>query len=239
LYSADRRRLERNGHLLIDRLAVLASAMSEKTDLIGALNWRYATKEFDAGKALPTETMERLLVVLRLSASSFGLQPWKFVVVEDREKREPLVEHSWGQRQVVDSSALIVMCRPTEFGEADIDRFLESTASTRGVDLESLAEYGGMMKGFIGRLDAATQADWMSRQIYLALGNLMTACAIEKVDSCPMEGFSAVEYDRILGLADLGLTSVVLCPVGYRAAGDKYASLAKVRYSADEVIVRL
>ena len=209
------------------------------SSLIQSLNWRYAVKEFDSDTALPAKKLEVLLEALRLSASSFGLQPWKFVVLQDREKREPLVEHSWGQRQVVDASVLIVLCRPSSFGEEDIDRFIEDTAQTRSVETDSLQGFSDVMKGFVSRMDEAQLAQWMEKQIYLALGNLLTACAVEGVDSCPMEGFSSPEYDKILGLTDLGLTSVVLCPVGYRAEGDKYASLAKVRYAKSEIEVSL
>lgn len=208
-------------------------------DLIDALNWRYATKEFDAERPLPAEKLEGLLEALRLSASSFGLQPWKFVVVEDRDLRAPLVEHSWGQHQVVDAPALIVLCRCTAFGEADVDRLIAATAAARGVEKESLEQYAGMMKGFLGRLDPPALRQWMDNQIYVALGNLLTTCAVEGVDACPMEGFSADEYDEILGLGALGLASVVLCPVGYRSSADKYAGLAKIRYSPEDVVVRL
>lgn len=208
-------------------------------DLIDALNWRYATKEFDAGKPLPAQKLERLLEALRLSASSFGLQPWQFVVIEDRDRRAALVEHSWNQRQVVDAPALIVLCRRNSFGEHEVDRLISATAEARGVDAESLAPFAGMMKGFLGKLDASALRQWMDNQIYVALGNLLTACAVEGVDACPMEGFSADNYDEILGLGDLGLASVVLCPVGYRSGTDKYAGLAKVRYPAEEMVVRL
>jgi nitroreductase len=208
-------------------------------DLIEALSWRYATKVFDPEKPLSEEKLDCLLEALRLSASSFGLQPWRFVVLEDRERRAALVEHSWGQRQVVDASALIVMCRPVSFGEADVDRLTAATAEVRGVDVQSLEPFAGMMKGFLARLDAPALRQWMDNQIYVALGNLLAACAIEGVDACPMEGFSAQEYDAILGLGDLGLASVVLCPVGYRSESDKYAGLAKVRYAAADVVVRI
>ncbi len=209
------------------------------SDLLNALNWRYATKKFDPQKPLAPEKLARLLEALRLSASSFGLQSWKFVVVEDREKRTALVEHSWNQTQVVDASALIVFCRPTTFKIAEVDRLIALTASARGVDESGLEGYAGMMKGFLGNLDATALRHWMENQIYLALGNLLSACALEEVDACPMEGFSAENYDELLGLGDLGLASVVLCPVGYRSADDAYAGLTKIRYPAEEVVVRI
>jgi len=216
----------------------LVSSMSD-TNLLSALNWRYATKEFDADKPLAPGQLDLLLETLRLSASSFGLQPWKFVVVEDKAKRESLVEHSWGQRQVVDSPALIVLCRPTSFSEADIDRFIADTAASRSVSADSLDQYSGMMKGFLSQMSPEAIEGWIKNQIYLALGGLLTACAVEGIDSCPMEGFTADKYDEILGLTEKGLASVVLCPVGTRAASDKYADLAKVRYAIGDVVERM
>ena len=135
------------------------------------------------------EKLDRLLEALRLTPSSFGLQPWHFVVLSDRERREALVEHSWGQRQPADSSHLIVLCRPAEFGEDDVERFLLSTAESRGAERSTLDAYGGLMTGFLSRLDSAALRTWMENQIYIALGNLLTACAVEQIDACPMEGF--------------------------------------------------
>lgn len=209
------------------------------TDILEALNWRYATKQFDPAQKLSTEQLDRLLEALRLSASSFGLQPWKFVVVEDAAVRQELLPHSWNQPQVVDASHVIVLCRLASISDTEIDQFLEDTATTRDVPVESLEGYRGMMTGFINNFSEEKKAEWMFNQLYLALGNLLTVCAVEGIDACPMEGFSAAEYDRILGLEEKGLNSVVVCPIGFRSEEDKYATLAKVRYPTEDVIVRL
>ena len=204
------------------------------------LNWRYATKEFDNTKILPQETLDTVYESLRLSASSFGLQPWKFVIVENKDLREKLLPSSWNQRQVVDASHLIVFCRPTSFGNDDIDRFLKSTAETRNVEMTTLEGYGNMMKGFVeGKTKSNELNTWMKDQIYIALGSLLSTCAQLRIDACPMEGFSAPDYDEILGLTALGLTSAVLCPIGHRAQSDKYATLAKVRYPLAEVMHKI
>lgn len=206
------------------------------SDLITKLNWRYATKEFDATKKISEEQLETLQEALRLTASSFGLQPWKFLFITDQETKESLVEHSWNQPQVANCSHLIVMCAPTKFDDSNIDKLIASIMDHRGVDKESLEQYEGMMKGFLANFDEPTTEAWIKNQIYLALGSFLTACAIEGVDACPMEGFIPGEYDRILGLADKGLKSVVVCPIGYRSENDKYPALAKVRYLKSDVI---
>ncbi|MEM6909959.1 MAG: nitroreductase family protein [Verrucomicrobiota bacterium] len=204
--------------------------------LIDQLNWRYATKQFDSTRQLSEEKLQTLLEALRLSASSFGLQPWHFFVLKNAEIRAQLLEHSWGQKQVTDASEVILFCQPTAFSEADVDAFLEDTMQTRGVSRESLAGYEGMMKGFLDRMEPEVLHGWARNQVYLALGSFLVACAAEGVDACPMEGFQPSEYDRILGLEEKGLTAVVVCPIGYRSEEDKYASLAKVRFPMETVL---
>ena len=207
--------------------------------ILDDLNWRYAVKQFDKSKKVDPKKFDAILESCRLSASSFGLQPWKFVLVENEELREKLLPHSWNQRQVVDADHLMVLCRPITFGDDDINEFLQSTATTRNSPIESLEGYGKMMKGFMAGMNKDQQNHWMNGQVYIALGNLLTACATLKVDTCPMEGFSKDEYDKILGLTDKGLTSVVVCPIGHRSTEDKYATLAKVRYPLERVVHKI
>ena len=202
--------------------------------VLDALRFRYATKQFDAARQIDAETWGALEASLVLTPSSFGLQPWKFLIVTDAAVREQLVEHSWGQRQVAEASHLIVMAVRTQVDEAYLDRFIARNAEVRGVPAESLAGYRGMMAGSLGMMTA----DWAAKQAYIALGQFMLAAALVGVDTCPMEGFVAAKYDEILGLGAQGLTTAVLCPAGYRATGDKYASLAKVRWDAADVIER-
>jgi nitroreductase len=208
-------------------------------DLLQKLNWRYATKEFDSSKKIPAETLENLLEALRLAPSSFGLQPWKFVVVENAELRQKLRAAAWNQGQITDASHVIVLCRKEGFGASDIEAFIKATAEARGQNVEDLAGYKQMMEGALLPRSAEQLAVWSSEQIYLALGVLLTACAAQDVDACPMEGFDPAQFDQILDLPAQGLRSVVVCAVGYRSENDKYASAAKVRFSKEEVIVRL
>jgi len=205
-------------------------------DLIKSLNWRYATKVFDPEKKVSDVDLNTLLEALRLTPSSFGLQFWKFLVVTNPQIREKLVEQSWNQRQVADSSHLIVFCRPAQVTHADVDRYIQNIADTRQTTLESLEGYSKMMKGFLDALKPEQKQAWMEKQIYIALGVLHTACALLQIDSCPMEGFVSGAYDEILGLPAKGLKSVVVCPIGYRSANDKAANLKKVRYPIKDCV---
>lgn len=206
--------------------------------IIEDLNWRYATKTFDSNQKISKEDFQILLESLRLSPSSFGLQPWKFVIVENTDLRTELLGQSWNQKQVTDASHLIVLCRINKIDDEFVDRFVEDIVNTRGGSLEDNKGYSDMMKGFLSRMDQAQKATWASMQVYIALGQLMTTAAHMRIDACPMEGFSAEGYDKILGLSDKGLTAVVVCPVGYRSNEDKYATAAKVRYNLDDLIIK-
>lgn len=205
--------------------------------LLGALRWRYATKQFDPTRTIPDAIWKALEETLILTPSSFGLQPWRFLVVQDPALRAQLLPHSWNQRQVVDASHLVIMTVMKQMTVEHIDKYLQDTARTRQVPVESMAGYRKMMIGDV--VDGARgkiSTEWAIRQSYIALGNLMTAASLLGLDTCPMEGFEPAKYDEILGLAPRGLTTAVLCPVGYRAATDKYATLAKVRFPKSELI---
>jgi len=206
--------------------------------IIDDLKWRYATKEFDSNKKVSNEDLDIILESLILSASSFGLQPWKFIIVEHQEIKNQFLKHSWNQKQVVEASHVIVFARPVSFNQSHIESFIQSTMSIRNQDAASLEGYKKMMSGFVSNMSEPELNSWMVKQVYLALGNLLTVTANLRIDSCPMEGFSAPEYDKILKLEEKGLTSVVVCPIGYRSLSDKHGKLPKVRYSKDELILR-
>ncbi|WP_448380789.1 NAD(P)H-dependent oxidoreductase [Gloeomargarita sp.] len=202
------------------------------------LYWRYATKKFDPTRKIPPEIWQVLEESLRLAPSSFGLQPWKFVVVNNPDIRAQLVEHSWGQKQVVDASHLLVLALQKHITEQDVNRYLERMAAVQGIPLENLQGLGQMIKGFLTQPPYPLNLEeWAARQVYLALGQLMTVAAFLGIDTCPMEGFIPAKYDEILGLTDTPYRSVVVCPVGYRAADDKNAQRPKVRYEKNEVFL--
>jgi nitroreductase len=209
-------------------------------NLIASLQWRYATKIFDPTKTIDETTWKALEEALVLTPSSYGLQPWKFFVITDRALLQQLRVHSWNQAQVSDCSHYVVFASLRKIGEAEIDRFIAHACETRGVTPDSLTGYRNMMvKDVVHGPRGQTSHEWAVRQTYIALGNFMTAAALLQVDTCPMEGFSPQEYDKILGLEPRGLTSAVCCAAGYRSASDKYAGLPKVRFKTGEMIERI
>jgi nitroreductase len=207
------------------------------TQLLTALRWRYATKAFDPHRKIPAETWAALEESMILAPSSFGLQPYRFLVIQDPATREKLLPHAWGQRQVVDASHFVVFAARTSVTEAEIDEFIQLIARTRGVTPESLAGYRGMMTGMLLSEGFKPLAPhWTARQAYIALANLMTSAALLGVDTCPIEGFVPAEFDRLLDLPAQGLASVACCAAGYRSATDKYATLPKVRFARAHLI---
>lgn len=206
---------------------------------IEALNFRYATKAFDTNKKLTDEQLAVLTESLRLSASSYGLQPWKFFVISNPELRAQLRAAAYDQSQITDASHLIVIATYKEMTPAHIDAFFASIAETRGIPADALQGYKDMVVGSASRLSSEQAAVWNAKQGYLALGTLLTTAALEKIDACPMEGFDAAKFNEILGLDAMGLTATVICPVGFRSEEDKTAAYKKVRFAAADVIVEL
>ncbi len=205
--------------------------------LLDALQWRYATKVFDPAKKIPAETWEALKQALVLTPTSYGLQPYRFLDIESPAKRAELLPHSWNQRQVVDASHYIVLAARTNVTEADVDKLITYSSRTRNIPAEALSAYRGMMIGdLVNGPRGKVAHEWAARQAYIALGNLMTCAAVLGVDACPMEGFSPADYDRVLGLENSGYATAVCCALGYRSADDKYARLAKVRYTEADLI---
>ncbi|MBT6068238.1 NAD(P)H-dependent oxidoreductase [Candidatus Peregrinibacteria bacterium] len=206
-------------------------------NILESLNWRYAVKLFDPEKHISDADFENVLEALRLSPSSFGLQPWKFIVVKDAALREQLKEHSWNQPQIVDASHMIVLCMRTDIDANYIEKYIEDMAETREVPVETLDGYKNKMIGFLEEKKKAGEAEnWGARQLYIALGNLLTSAATMGIDACPMEGFDKGKYDEMLGLADKNLTAIAVCTLGYRSADDKYATAKKIRFSKEEVV---
>lgn len=207
------------------------------SDLLTQLRWRYATKRFDPTRKIPADTWTALEQALVLAPSSFGLQPWKFVVVDDQELRQQLRKASWGQSQVTDASHYVVITglRTTTVG--DVDRFLQCQSQVRGTPLESMAGYRKVLVDFLASGWASKDlAAWNARQGYIALGQFMTAAAMLGVDTCPMEGIDMAAYDRTLRLDGSRYTTLCACAAGHRAADDKYATAAKVRFPLAEVV---
>ncbi|MCB1088316.1 MAG: NAD(P)H-dependent oxidoreductase [Verrucomicrobiae bacterium] len=205
--------------------------------ILDALRWRYATKKFDPSRKISDADWGALEEALVLTPSSYGLQPWKFFVITNQAMKESLVQASYNQKQVADCSHLLVLAVRTEMTEGDVDRLVDFTAETRGIDRQMLAGYRNIMVGdIVSGPRSADSTGWAKLQAYIALGNFMTAAALMGIDTCPMEGFLPKAFDEALDLDKVGLTTAVLCPAGYRAEDDKYAGLAKVRYPKPEMI---
>jgi len=207
--------------------------------IVEVLNWRYATKQFDPSKKISASDWQVLEEVLRLTPSSFGMQPYKFVVVTDQKIKDELVAACWNQAQVAQCSHFVVFARNNEITVETVNQYVELIAKTRNVSIESLKPLHGMMSGFVSGSTPEKLAEWAARQTYIALGNLMTSAATLHIDNCPMEGIVAADVDRILKLKEKGCSSVVACALGYRAADDKYAGLTKVRFPKDELFINI
>ncbi|MEN8137340.1 MAG: NAD(P)H-dependent oxidoreductase [Bacteroidota bacterium] len=207
-------------------------------EIIDKLNWRYAVKQFDTEKALNDEQISKLLSAANLTATSFGLQPAKVVLVENKALREKLVEFSWGQRQVAEASHLLVITVNAEIGDNEVDEYVELTSKQRGRTKDSLEGMSKMIKGFLSGMNSEQKNEWAANQAHIVLGNLLTVCAVEDIDSCPIGGFQPEKYDELLELHKEGQKSVLVLPVGYRLNSDKYAALAKVRMPDNQFVIR-
>ena len=208
--------------------------------LIGQLKWRYATKQFDPARKIKSNDWAALEEALVLTPSSYGLQPWKFIVVTDQAMRQKLAPVSWGQPQITDASHLVVFAIKKDLSESDIDGYIDRIARVRGIPRESLVTYRDRMVGsVIKNMSTEQRRAWAARQTYIALGTFLTSAAMLGIDACPMEGFDPAKYDEVLGLDKKGLSAVVIATAGYRAPGDKYSELEKVRFPREEVLLRV
>ena len=208
--------------------------------LVNQLRWRYAIKKFDPTRKISERDWHTLEEALVLTPSSYGLQPWKFIVVTNPRIREQLVHASWGQRQVADASHLVVFAIKKDLSASDVDHYLKHLARVRGVSLDSLSGFRNMMLDFVAQPKGEFDINaWAARQVYIALGNFIAAASLLAVDTCPMEGFESARYDEVLGLDKQGYSAVVLCAAGYRATDDPYATQPKVRFPLNEVIARV
>lgn len=211
----------------------------QPSELLAALRFRYATKAFDPARKIPAETWDVIEKSLVLTPSSFGLQPWKFLVIKNPETREKLKSASWGQGQVTDASHLVVLIARTDLAQADIDSWVARLSEVQGTPLEALAGLSGMISSFSSSMSPAEKQAWNTRQVYIALGQLMTAAAVMSIDTCPLEGISPADYDAILGLPGTGYATAVACALGYRSTDDKYAAAPKARFPDAQVIAHV
>ncbi len=207
------------------------------TELTAALEWRYATKKFDAVKKIAASDWKALEASLVLSPSSYGLQPWTFFVVENPELRSKLKPVSWNQTQITDASHLVVLASKEKITEADVAAFMKLNADVRGMPMEMLEGYQSAIIGDLVKGPRSAMIEtWAQRQTYIAMGFIMEAAAMLKIDTCALEGLDPVAYDDILGLKGSGFKTVAAVALGYRHADDKYAHAKKVRYPTEQVV---
>lgn len=211
--------------------------MASKT--IEKLQWRYATKKFDASKTLSEEKLNILKETFNLTATSFGLQPLKLVVISNAELKEQLVPLTYNQPQVRDASHVLILCIEKKINENFIIDHFRRVEGTRNTPRTILEPFEKNLIASFTEKDTAEIRDWMINQLYLTLGALLTVCAVENIDSCPMEGFEPEKYDELLGLDKKGLESILVLPIGYRDESDLFKSLKKVRRGVDELIVEI
>ncbi|WP_309613273.1 NAD(P)H-dependent oxidoreductase [Flavobacterium sp.] len=209
------------------------------SNFITNANWRYATKKFDTTKKVSKEDLETLKEAIRLSASSYGLQPYKVLIIDNPELRAQLQPAAWGQSQIVDASQLIVFANITNFGETEIDAYFQNLIETRRISMEAVQGYADFMKSKISILPVDKRNIWTAKQTYLAMGNLLNAAAELNIDVTPMEGFEPEKVNEILGLDKLGLNASLIATVGYRHDEDATQHYVKVRKSNEELFINL
>lgn len=204
-----------------------------------ALMWRYATKKFDTNKKLNDETLNQILEAGRLSPSSFGLQPWKFILVENTELRAKLREAGYDQAQITEASHVLIIASRNDLSEGYVDNYMKSTALAQNVTVDTLSEFKSyLMNTISSKPNAEVIKNWNARQVYISLGIMLETAALLEVDTCPMEGFENAKYDELLGLNELGYSSVVMLTLGYRDESDESLKRAKSRFGTEEIIIR-
>lgn len=207
--------------------------------IIKQLNWRYATKKFDPNKSLETDQVSLIKEAFNLTATSFGLQTMALVMIKDLDIRSQLLEHTYGQRQIVDASHLLVLCIHDDVTDMDIENHFDNVKDLRQTPGEILEPYKESLKGIMRKKTTEERQEWATRQVYIALGNLMTVCAVEYIDACPMEGFDHNGYSKVLDLESKGLKPVLLLPVGFRAEDDMFADFKKVRKGIANSVIEI
>ncbi|MCX7551879.1 NAD(P)H-dependent oxidoreductase [Xanthomarina sp. F2636L] len=208
-------------------------------NIIDKLQWRYATKAFDYKKIVPKEKLDILYQAFNLTASSYGLQPIKLIVIKDKKLQAELVEHSMNQQQVAQASHVLVFCIQTAIDEEFVLEYFNRVHNLRQTPKKILKPFRDFLISDFESKPQQQIEEWATKQAYLALGNMLTVCALEGIDSCPMEGFSPNAYDDILNLKKKGLKSVLLLPIGFRANDDMFADFKKVRKDISDSVIEL
>lgn len=206
------------------------------TEIIDALNWRYACKLFDTTKKVSKDDLDEIIEVFRLATSAFWVQPWKLLVIENQAIRDSLVQYSWNQPQVNTCSHLLVLCRITNIDNNYVDKYLETMSKVRETPKENLVAYEDRVKGYLNTLWDDWKEYFTTKQVFIALWSLMPVLAMKKIDSCAMTWIDNEKYDEVLKLWEKWFSTVAVLPIWYRSKDDKYANAKKVRFSREEVV---
>ncbi|WP_299682172.1 NAD(P)H-dependent oxidoreductase [uncultured Dokdonia sp.] len=209
------------------------------SQFLEALEWRYATKKFDATRMLPASKITVVKNAFNLTASSFGLQPVKLLVIQDQNLQNDLVPVSMNQQQVADASHVLVFCIEKNIDQSYIEAYFSNVKETRNTPDEILKPFRDYLYGHFANESPEAIENWATKQAYLAMGNLLTICALEKIDACPMEGFNSDRYNELLGLSEKGLSAVLVMPIGYRADDDMFADFKKVRKTLSDAVIEI
>ena len=208
-------------------------------NIIESLKWRYAVKKFDSNKTLSESQINTLKEAFNLTATSYGLQPLKLVVINNKEIQKELVEHSMNQTQIEEASHVLVICIPNNYTSKEVKTYFDLIQKIRNTPDEIINPFKGFLTSEIEKKTQEELHIWNKNQAYIALGNLMTVCAVEKIDACPMEGFNPEKYDEHLNLKTQNLKSVLVLPVGYRAEDCYMKDLAKVRKETQDIVIEI
>lgn len=206
-------------------------------DIIKDLEWRYAVKKFDSSKEIERTKLERIKKAFNLTATSYGLQPIKMAVLKNKEIQEQLVQYSYGQKQVAQASHVLILCIEKKIDAEYISGYFEKVKKIRGTSESVLEPFRNELVNAFDKMDTREIEQWATNQAYLAMGNLLTICAAEQLDACPMEGFIPDSYDKLLDLTSKGLRSVLVLPIGYRAEDDIFSGFKKVRRDMENSII--
>ena len=209
------------------------------TQIIEALKWRYATKKFDSQQNVPNDKLDTIKHAFNLTATSFGLQPVRLVIVSDKNVQKQLFEESMNQQQVLDASHVLVFCIEKTVDSEYVEKYFENIVYTRNTPEDVLKPFKDYLLSHFENSTSENNDLWATKQAYLAMGNLLTVCAMEEIDACPMEGFSPEGYDKVLDLKTKGLQAVLVMPIGYRAKDDMFSDFKKVRKDLKDAVLEL
>jgi nitroreductase len=208
-------------------------------NIIDSLKWRYAVKKFDTNKNLSEIQIETLKEAFNLTATSYGLQPLKLVIIKNKKIQEKLVPFSWNQQQILQASHLLVICVKDNYTTKEVENYFNLVQKIRNTPDEVINPFKKFLTAEIAKKTQEELYVSNKNQAYIALGNLLTVCALQEIDSCPMEGFTPDKYDEILDLTKNNLKSVLVLPVGFRASDDYMKDLTKVRKNISDSIIEI